>query len=105
MSDVLKHTVYLFLLRHYEYPILYKSLRLYYDSSFNVWILLKSCVIWLTVFFILILTITDLCNAGVCTSCLVLVGQRFVNIQALQFGMCAVPGINAWLPRKLAYVV
>lgn len=66
-SDVLKHTVCLFLPRQYEYPILYKLLRLYNDSSFNVWILLK------TVFFILILTTIDLCNAVFCTSCSVLV--------------------------------
>ena len=72
MSDVLKHTVFFFLPRHNEYPILYKLLRLYNDSNFNVWILLKSCVIWLTVFFILIFMTTDLCNALVCTSCLVL---------------------------------
>jgi len=48
----------------------------------------------------------DLCNAGVCTSCLVLAeGQCFVNIQTFQCGMCAVPGTIALLPRKLAYVL
>ena len=66
----------------------------------------KSCVIWLTVFFLLILKAIELCNAGVCTSCLVLVeSQCFVNIEILQFGMCAVPGTMVWLPTKLAYVL
>ena len=47
-----------------------------------------------------------LCNAGVYTSCLVLVeDQCFVNIQRLQFGMCAVSGTIALLPRKLAYTL
>jgi len=82
ISAVLKHTVYLFLPRHYEYPILYKLLRLYNGSSFNVWILLKICIIWLTLFFILILMSIELCSVGVCTSCLVLVeGQRFVTFR------------------------
>jgi hypothetical protein len=47
-----------------------------------------------------------LCNAGVCTSCLMLVGgQCFVNVQRLQFRMGAVPGTVAWLPRKAAFVL
>jgi len=49
---VLQHAVYRFLPRHQEYPILYKTFRLCYGSSFKVWSLPNSRVILLNVFYV-----------------------------------------------------